>query len=223
MRSSRTAVTRGFALLLGVALVLGGCSHAATPATTTTTPAPSSTTTTTTTTAAPTTTTTSTSSTTTTSTQPPPPSPCTAHELTVIPMKSSGTAGQIFSALGVVNVSATTCTLKGRPGITLIGGLQGASPAPLQATVLTTGEGPVFAIPPSLLTLPPSHVAGAGFLVQSSDFPSNGEQTCPIVTSMRVKLPAISSAFTVAEKFTACGGPTIFVSAIVRASALPPS
>jgi len=219
MHSSRIARTRGFTLLLGVALVLDGCSHAATHATTTTTaPTPSSTTTTAT---APATTTTSTSSSTTTSTQPPAPSPCTAHELTVLPMKSSGTAGQIFSAVGLVNVSATTCTLKGRPGITLIGGLQGASAAPLQATVLTTGEGPVFAIPPALLTLPPGHAAGAGFLVQSSDIPSNGEQTCPIVTSMMVRLPAISSAFTVAEKFTACGGPTIFVSAIVRASALP--
>jgi hypothetical protein len=91
------------------------------------------------------------------------------------------------------------------------------------ATILTTGEGTVFSIPPSKLTLAPGRVARAGFLVQSSDFPSDGEQTCPVVTSMNVTLPGATAIHTVAEKFTACGGPTIFVSAIVRASALPSS
>ena len=213
---------------LGVSALVGGCSSAATSTTTTTVSPPSSSTSTTTTTAttttsAPATTSTSTSSTTTTTTRPPAPSPCTGRELTLVPKKSNGTAGQTFSAVTIVNTSATPCTLKGRPGITLIGGPQGAPPAPLKATVLTTGEGAVFGIPPTLLTLPQGHVAGAGFLVQSSDFPSNGEQSCPVVSSMKVTLPGISSAFTVAEDFTACGGPTIFVSAIVRPSQLPVS
>jgi hypothetical protein len=79
----------------------------------------------------------------------------------------------------------------------------------------------VFRIAPSQLTLPPGHAVRAGFLIQSSDIPSNGEQTCPVVSSMKVKLPGIAAAYTVAENFTACGGPTVFVSAIVRASALP--
>jgi hypothetical protein len=40
------------------------------------------------------------------------------------------------------------------------------------------------------------------------------------VSSMEVTLPGIASSFTVAETFTACGGPTISVSAIVPESAL---
>jgi len=117
-------------------------------------------------------------------------------------------------------MSTTACSLDGRPGITLIGGVQGAQPAPLLTTVRTTGQGSAFAIGPSMLTLPVGGVAAVGFLVQSSDVPSDGEQTCPVVSSISVKLPGIASYLTVKETFTACGGPTISVSAIVRASAL---
>ncbi len=71
-----------------------------------------------------------------------------------------------------------------------------------------------------MLTLPPTGVAAVGFLVQSSDFPTDGEQTCPVVSTMSVKLPVVASALSVPETFTACGGPTISVSAIVPASDL---
>ena len=71
-----------------------------------------------------------------------------------------------------------------------------------------------------MLTLSPGGSATVGFMVESSDVPSDGEQTCPVVSSMEVTLPGIASSFTVAETFTACGGPTISVSAIVPVSAL---
>ena len=56
--------------------------------------------------------------------------------------------------------------------------------------------------------------------MESSDVPSNGEQTCPVVSSMEVTLPGTTTTFTVGESFTACGGPTISVSAIVPESDL---
>ncbi|MGD0983191.1 MAG: DUF4232 domain-containing protein [Acidimicrobiales bacterium] len=126
----------------------------------------------------------------------------------------------MFSPVNVLNTSTTVCTLDGRPGIALIGSIQGAQSAKLQTTVRTTGQGSVFDIAPTMLTLSSGAAANVGFMVESSDVPSNGEQTCPVVSSMEVTLPGIASSFTVAETFTACGGPTISVSAIVPESAL---
>ena len=227
MRRSRSSVAGRFVMILGSAVLVASCSHAATPAptTTTTTTAPPSTSTTTaptstSTTLAPTTSTTSASSTTTTSTQTGPPSPCVASQLKLVALEGTGAAGSNFNPVEVVNRSTSACSLDGRPGITLIGGVQGAQPAPLPTTVRTTGQGAAFAIKPSMLTLPAGGVAAVGFLVQSSDVPSDGEQTCPVVSSISVKLPGIASDFAVKETFTACGGPTISVSAIVSASAL---
>jgi hypothetical protein len=68
--------------------------------------------------------------------------------------------------------------------------------------------------------LPPDSVAAVGFIVQSSDVPSDGEQACPVVSSIGIALPGIASSFRAEETFTACGGPTIWVSAIVQESAL---
>jgi hypothetical protein len=135
-------------------------------------------------------------------------------------MEGTGAAGSIFSPVNVLNTSTTACTLEGRPGITLVGAVQGAQPASLRTTILTTGQGSVFGIAPTTLTLSPGGAADVGFMVESSDVPSNGEQTCPVVSSMGVTLPGMATSFTVAESFTACGGPTISVSAIVPESDL---
>jgi hypothetical protein len=102
----------------------------------------------------------------------------------------------------------------------LIGALQGAQPAPLKTTVQDTGEESVFSIAPSPLTLPATGVAAVGFLVQSSDVPVDGEQACPVVTTLGAKLPGVPSPLSVKESFTACGGPTISVSAIVSVGSL---
>jgi hypothetical protein len=134
--------------------------------------------------------------------------------------QGSGAAGTIYSPVNIVNTSKVACSLDGRPAITLIGAVQGAAAGQLSTTVQNTGQETAFSIAPSTLTVPPTGAAAVGFLVQSSDVPSDGEQTCPVVSSMLVTLPAISPAFPVTEAFTACGGPTISVSAIVPVSAL---
>lgn len=218
MRRSRSAVARPSVIIVALAAVVAGCSQNTTATTTTTRP----TLVTTSTTLAPTTSTTSTSSTTTT-TQPTPGAPCTASQLKVVALEGTGAAGSIFSPVNVVNTSTVACTLEGRPGVTLVGATQGSQAAPLQTTIRTTGEGSVFDIAPAKLTVSPGSSATAGFMVESSDVPSDGEQTCPVVSSMEVTLPGIASSFTVAETFTACGGPTISVSAIVPGSALQPT
>ncbi len=221
MRRSRSAVARPSVIIVALAAVVAGCSQNTTATTTTTRP----TLVTTSTTLAPTTSTTSTSSTTTTTTttQPTPGAPCTASQLKVVALEGTGAAGSIFSPVNVVNTSTVACTLEGRPGVTLVGAAQGSQAAPLQTTIRTTGEGSVFDIAPAKLTVSPGSSATAGFMVESSDVPSDGEQTCPVVSSMEVTLPGIASSFTVAETFTACGGPTISVSAIVPGSALQPT
>jgi len=205
-------------MALGFVALVGGCSSAAAPTTTTVPSSSTSTSTSTSTTIAPTT---STSSTTTSTTRPATPTACVAGQLTLVSYKGSGTAGSSFNPVGIANSSSSPCLINGRPQITLIGGQQGATPSAIPTTVLSTGQAPVFQIAPLPVTVSPGGAASAGFMVQSSDVPSNGEQTCPVVSSMKVKLPDIPSTFKVAENFTACGGPTIFVSAIVRASDLP--
>lgn len=218
MRGTKSVVVGGFVTFVLSALVIGGCSNNAATTTTTTTTTTTSTTTTTTT-LPPTTSTTTTSSTTTT-TQAGSAPVCSASQLKVVALQGTGAAGTIYSPVGVENTSATACSLVGRPDVALIGALQGAKQGPLTTTVQTTGSEPVFSTAPSTLTLPPTGAASVGFLVQSSDVPTDGEQTCPVVSSMTVGLPGISSRFAVAEAFTACGGPTISVSAIVKAAAL---
>lgn len=218
MRRSKSLAPGGFVMmLLALAAMAAGCTSNAAPTTTTTT------TTSTTTTLAPTTSTSTTSSSTTTSTtQAGPPPTCKATQVRLVAAQGSGAAGTIYSPVEVVNTFKTACSLDGRPVVSLIGAVQGATAAPLPTTVQDTGQETVFSIAPSTLTLPPTGVPAVGFMVQSSDVPSDGEQTCPVVTSMSVTLPGISSALPVSETFTACGGPTISVSAIVSASALQP-
>ena len=221
MRRSRSAFARRSVIIIGVAALVAGCSQNTTTTTTTTRPAIATTSTT----LAPPISTTSTSSTTTsttttTATQPTAGAPCAASQLKVVALEGTGAAGSIFSPVNLLNTSTAACTLAGRPGITLVGALQGSQAAPLQTTIRTTGEGSVFDIAPATLTGSPGSSASVGFVVESSDVPSDGEQTCPVVSSMEVKLPGIASSFRVAETFTACGGPTISVSAIVPESAL---
>ena len=115
------------------------------------------------------------------------------------------------------------CTLDGRPGITLDRSRAGCQAAPLQTTIRTHGPGIGLRPRAGALSLSPGSVADAGFMVESSDVPSDGEQSCPVVSSMEVTLPGVASSFKVAETFTACGGPTISVSAVVPESALQPS
>lgn len=223
MRVSRSSSVRLFVVFLGSAALLAGCSSNTITTTTTTTrikPAVVTTSTTSTSTTSTTSTSTTTSTTTVALTAG---APCVASQLKLVAQQGTGAAGSIFSPVNVLNTSTVACTLDGRPAISLVGALQGSPTKPLKTTVLSTGEGAVFAIAPTSLTVSPGKSASVGFVVESSDVPSNGEQTCPVVNSMEVKLPGVASTITVGETFTACGGPTISVSAIVPESALQSS
>jgi hypothetical protein len=209
-RLSPVVIARG-AGLVALVVVLAACSHtAAAPPTTSraTVPASSSTSTT-----AP--------ASSTTSTQPASPPTCTSGELSVVNLGANGAAGSIFTSIGIINRSAAVCSLKGRPAIVLVGSLPGTSPGALQATVTHNGQGPVFRIAPERVVMMPGSVSAAGFLIQSSDVPVNGETTCPRVVSLKVTLPRITHVYQLPASFSACGGPTVAVSAIVHASALP--
>lgn len=194
----------------------GGSTSSATTTTatpTTTTPtAPSSTTTSTTTPAS-----------TTTSTAPGTAPPCTASELKVENDGSSGAAGSIFTTIGIVNQSAALCTLRGRPTVGLVGKRTDGTTGPIAVTIQTVGQGTVFTIAPATatVTLAPGALAAAGFVLLSSDVPVNGETTCPQASEAKIQLPGIAQVYTVPASFTVCGGPTLDVSAIVRADQLP--
>lgn len=215
MRLVRTAIL-STALLAGAA-ALAGCGSTASTTTTTTTGAS------TTTTATSSTTTTSAGSTTTTSTQPATAPTCTPSELKVLNGGASGAAGSIFTTIGIENSSAAVCTLDGRPGVALVGKRVNGTTGPIPVTVKTTGSAAVFAIAPATVTLNPGATAAAGFLIQSSDVPENGETACPEVQSLRVSLPGSAAVYPVGASFTACGGPTISVSAVVASDQLPSS
>jgi hypothetical protein len=220
MHLSKSVATSGLVMVLCLAGILtAGCSTTTTSPTTSTTTSTSTSTSTSTTTTLPPTTSTPTSSTTTT-TEAGPAAVCSPNQVKVVALQGSGAAGTIYSPIGLENTSTTACSLDGRPEVSLIGSMQGAKAGPLSTTVQTTGSESVFSIAASSVTLPPGGAASAGFLVQSSDVPTDGEQTCPVVGSLSIGLPGVSATFSVAETFTACGGPTISVSAIVKASAL---
>lgn len=213
MRPTAPASLRLLATVAGLGILAAACSNNAAPTTTTTTTTSTTTTTTT------STTTTSTTSTTTTTTQAVA-ATCTVGQLKLVPVQGSGAAGTIYSPVEVVNISASPCSLDGRPSVSLTGAVQGGKAGPLSATVQQNGQESVFSVAPSLLTLPATGKAAVGFLVQSSDVPVDGEQACPVVSSMTVKLPGVSTPLETAETFTACGGPTISVSAIVAVGLL---
>lgn len=167
------------------------------------------------------TTTTAPATSTTTSTQPGPPPTCAAGELAVTSGGTTGAAGHSFLTVEIANKSATPCSLDGRPGVVLVGGAPGATPSPLPTKVLATGQGSVFQVAPATVTLLPGSLPAAGFLIQSSDIGSNGQQSCPLVVKIRVTLPGVAEPFVLAQQLTACGGPTISVSALVSQGELP--
>jgi len=147
---------------------------------------------------------------------------CAIGDLHVERAGSSGAPGSTYTTVAIVNISGTSCTLEGRPVVELFEGGSGVPlGAQIHATVLPTGTAAAFDIPPTLVRLGSGIGEAAGFLVQSSDIPVNGEQSCPQVGTIVLSLPGVSGLSAVPAGFSACGGPTISVSAIVRLSVLP--
>lgn len=179
------------------ALVLAACTQSGT-ATTTSPPTTAATTTSsalTTTTLPPSTTTSSTTTTVGVTT-------CVRSGLGVETGKSSGAAGTVALGFVVTNISSTACTLQGYPALTLV-----PKSGSLSAAVSHTGAAP-------LVTL--AAAGEAGFVMQYSDVPVNGQATCPAVVSVEVALPHVSGdPIGVAARFDPCGQPDVTVSGVL--------
>jgi len=179
----------GGVLWLAVALMLGGCSlfgHSSAARTTTTAASPTSSTTT----PAPATSS-STSPSSTSSTVP----GCKGSLLSVARGRSSGAASTIGLGFVVTNGGARTCTLEGYPTIVLV-------PASGNVHPVFTETGSVA----------PVHLAAggkAGFLLEYSDLPVDGQTTCPSVVAVDVTLPRPGGTSKVAATFSPCGAPDV--------------
>ncbi len=187
-----------FAACAAAALLLAACTQSGST-TTTTSPATStvpSTTTPTTTTVPPSSSTTSSTTTTVAVTT------CVRSGMAVKTGKSSGAAGTIALGFVVTNTSATACTLLGYPVITLV-----PKSGTLHADFAHSGPAPLVTVGPS---------GEAGFVIQYSDVPVNGETTCAVVVGVEVALPKVSgSPIDVAAQFRPCGQPQVSVSGVL--------
>lgn len=142
---------------------------------------------------------------------------CGSSQLAVSVTGATGAAGTIDTSFGIADKSSSPCTLKGRPALGLVAG---SPPTVLSPTVQTGGQGAVFQIPVRSVRLTPGSAPSAGFEIQSSDVPVNGQQSCPEIVKVLVTVPGSATAISVAARFAGCDGPTIAVSAIVAYSSL---
>ncbi len=192
--------------VVAVAIGLAGCSSNATTSPTTTTTTGASTTTT-----GASTTTTSASTTTTTGT-----TTCQPQQLSASPTNVGGGAGTIELSVSLKNISSTTCTLAGYPGMQLLS----STGASLPTNVVRGGGQPFSASaanqPPSTVTLAPNAVAA--FSLNYEDVPVGGETTCPTSAKAEITPPNDTAFLTVALQIAPCGGGTIHVSPVYAAS-----
>lgn len=187
---------------------LAACSSSvptAKSATTTTAVAP---TTTTPTTSAPPTT--GASSTTTTTSTTASATTCVGSEMSVKPDASEGAAGTIELGFAVSNDGTEPCTLDGYPAISVLSGT-----TVLKASISHEGQGEIFTTKASSVTLPANGQASAGFVVDYSDVPVDGQSSCTKISDLDFTLPGVSSSSQVAESFSPCGAPNLSVSAVV--------
>lgn len=175
-------------LALGAVLALGAaaCSSDDEPAATTTTTSPDTTTTT----APDGTTSTTTASTSSTASGP---TGCRATELSGELGPSNAGAGQVYTPLVLRNTGATTCTVRGFPGVSLLDadGVQLGEPA--------TREGPEG----DTVTLAPGEAASATLHTANEGL---GETCTPPSSAMLVFPPDQTEALTFDGTYTACGG-----------------
>lgn len=184
------------ALCVAAAVILAACTQSGST-TTTTSPATSSSTT-----SSSTTTTVPPSSTTSSTTTTVGVTACVKTGLSVKTGKSSGAAGTIALGFVVSNISATTCTLQGYPTLTLV-----PKSGTLDPTFTQSGRAPLVTIAAS---------GQAGFVLQYSDVPVDGQTTCPAVVGVDVALPKVSGGpIDVAAHFLPCGQPELTVSGVL--------
>jgi hypothetical protein len=194
--TSRSRIGTG-ALLMGLAVALSACSShpaASLGTSTTSTSTSTSSTTTTTTTVVTSGGSSSTSSTTTTAM----PASCQASSLTVVRGRSSGATGTIGLGFVVRDEGSASCVLDGYAAVTLVPASGAVHPvvthlAP-EGAVTVVGKG------------------SAGFVLEYSDVPVDGQAACPAMTAVRVTLPYQgSTAITVPARFFPCGTPEPYI------------
>lgn len=136
-----------------------------------------------------------------TSTPPPPPGPpaCATRDLGARVGQSQGAAGSIYVDLVFTNISGSTCTLFGYPGVSLAGG----TPATQLGSAAT--ENP--ATPREVVTLAPGQESFALLrIVQAADFPSSRCGPEP-ATYLQIFPPNQTTPIYLAYTATACTKP----------------
>ncbi len=215
MQSKRAAVIAVGALMAGASLA--ACSSPSPSAASSTTKPK---TTVTTTTAAPATSAPSTSApsttaapgATTTSTTAPQMGQCPRVTLKVAEGQSQGAAGTVDIPFTISNSGPEPCILDGYPTV----GLVGAS-GPVTPVVTHTGQAPAFRVAQTVVNLPPTRKASAGFVLEYSDVQIDGQQSCPSISTIKITLPGLGGTFQFARQFSPCGAPNISISAVVTA------
>ncbi len=217
---STVRISMGLAAALAGAALLGACgsSHVASNASgsTTTTPAtiaPGTTTGSSSTTPADTPATTSSSGSippattrptpTTTRTAATGPAGCVAGQLNVVVSYGNGAAGSIGYTNSFQNISSTTCTLFGYPGMQMLG----SSGQPIQTDVIRGTSVTVPSVAERLVTLAPG--GKAWFDMGYSDGTGYGYDTCPTSTLVEFTAPNDFQSITVSLQIQPYGGATI--------------
>lgn len=208
---ARRALTSRWLLVVGaagLAALLAGCSSgpSATPTagghkgSTTTTTHHSGTTTTT-------------SSSTTSTTAPPAPvsTNCQPTQLHLAVSGQTGAAGTLTLTVSMTNTSATTCTMKGYPGMQLLS----SSGSPIPTTVVR-GQA---AFPNPTANAAPAEVslatgAKAQFSIQYSDVPVGGETSCPAASKSEVTPPTDTAFATMTLSIAPCDNGRVHVSPV---------
>jgi hypothetical protein len=200
------------ATAVGVALTLAACSSSptASKATTTTTGRSTSTTATTT---APTSTSSPSSTTSTTAAGV---TTCLASQLSIGSHAQGAAAGTIYLTVTLTNISSSTCTLSGYPGMQLLGAQGTAIPTNVVRGGLGAGAPAAAQKPPSLVTLLPQQVAT--FSLMYEDVPEGNETTCPTSSRAEITPPNDVTPGVVTLRITPCGGGTVHVSPVFVAS-----
>ncbi|MHB8320258.1 MAG: DUF4232 domain-containing protein [Acidimicrobiales bacterium] len=133
-------------------------------------------------------------------------------KIAVLASGSSAGAGQVELTVQMTNVTTTTCSLFGYPGMQLLD----SSGHPLPTNVVRGGvtfvTNPAANKAPARFALAPN--AAASFALRYEDVPVGNETTCPTSASSRITPPNDYTYSVIALKVTACGGGTIHVSPV---------
>ncbi len=128
--------------------------------------------------------------------------------------------GNVATQITLTNVSRSSCTLEGYPGVELVGA--GGRLLPTHATAATIGDYMFPAVVPHRVALTPGAVAT--FMVGYGDNPSGAavnepyDVACPVAVAVRVILPGTHEYGTAQGSIAPCGG-VVSVSPIVPGAA----